>query len=235
MTPPGETVAVVVVTFNRADLLVHMLDGLAAQTRPPDLVVVVDNASTDHTAEVLAARDDLPLHVVHHTENTGGAGGFHTGVREAFDRGADRMWLMDDDVVPAPDCLEVLLRHDEACLMAVREDRHGHLVEKAAVRFDLRSPLAVRPKRDSVETAYGRRDAMPELVEIEVVAFEGFLEGRETDRSPNHVRLGGPVDSRKFLHRFRRNEGAFVHQPVSRDDLFADAEKIAGRKLAAEP
>ncbi|MFN8193572.1 MAG: glycosyltransferase family 2 protein [Nocardioidaceae bacterium] len=175
MTAVTESVAVVVVTFNRADLLGRMLDGLAAQTRVPDLVVVVDNASSDHTAEVLAARDDLPLHVVHQAENTGGAGGFHTGVKEAFDRGADRMWLMDDDVVPAPDCLEVLLGHDEACLMAVREDRHGHLVEKSAVRFDLRSPLAVRPKRDSVETAYGRRDAMPELVEIEVVAFEGFL------------------------------------------------------------
>ena len=51
-----------VVTYNRADLLARMLDGLAAQTRPPDAVIVVDNASTDHTREVLARRaHDLPL------------------------------------------------------------------------------------------------------------------------------------------------------------------------------
>ena len=43
----------VIVTFNRADLLGRMLDGLAAQTRLPDAVFVVDNASTDHTAEVV--------------------------------------------------------------------------------------------------------------------------------------------------------------------------------------
>ena len=51
---PAETVAVVVVTHNRADLLARMLDGLVAQTHPPDAVIVVDNASGDHTSEVLA-------------------------------------------------------------------------------------------------------------------------------------------------------------------------------------
>ena len=44
-------------TYNRADLLARMLDGLAAQTRLPDAVLVVDNASSDHTAEVLERAD----------------------------------------------------------------------------------------------------------------------------------------------------------------------------------
>ena len=57
-----------------------MLDGLAAQTRRPDLVLVVDNASTDETRAVLEARTDLPLEALHLDENTGGAGGFHTGL-----------------------------------------------------------------------------------------------------------------------------------------------------------
>jgi GT2 family glycosyltransferase len=170
-----ETVAVVVVTFNRADLLERMLDGLAAQTRPPDAVIVVDNASTDHTREVLGARTDLPLQAVHAPDNTGGAGGFHQGLAAAYEQGFDRIWLMDDDVLPAPDCLATLLAHDGPCLMAVREDRAGHLVEKSATRFDLRNPLAIRPKTASVETVYGTREAMPAEVPVEVVAFEGFL------------------------------------------------------------
>jgi rhamnopyranosyl-N-acetylglucosaminyl-diphospho-decaprenol beta-1,3/1,4-galactofuranosyltransferase len=171
-----ESVAVVVVTYNRADLLVGMLAGLAAQTRLPDAVLVVDNASSDHTAQVLAdAPEALPLEVVRTEENLGGAGGFHLGVRRAFEAGWDRVWLMDDDVVPATDCLEVLMATDADCLMAVREDRHGNLVEKSALRFDLSNPLAVKPKTAMVETTYLTREAMPERVPLENVAFEGFM------------------------------------------------------------
>jgi Glycosyl transferase family 2 len=177
--PPAERVAVVVVTYNRAELLVGMLDGLAEQTRPPDAVIVVNNASSDHTRGVLDERDDLPLQAIHSLENLGGAGGFHRGVAEAYAQDFDRIWLMDDDVVPAPDCLETLLRHDLPCLMAVREDRRGTLVEKSALHFDLRNPLALRPKRASVDSTFRTRAEMPELVPVEVIAFEGFLVRRD--------------------------------------------------------
>jgi rhamnopyranosyl-N-acetylglucosaminyl-diphospho-decaprenol beta-1,3/1,4-galactofuranosyltransferase len=175
----AETVAIAVVTYNRADLLEGMLAGLAALDRPADAVIVIDNASTDHTPEVLA-RCPLPGLQVHRTaDNLGGAGGFHLAVRTAYEQGFDRIWLMDDDVVPAPDCLSVLMAQDEACLMAVREDTSGALVEKAAIRFDLRNPLAIKPKTRMVETAYGARAAMPERVELQNVAFEGFMVRRE--------------------------------------------------------
>ena len=172
-----ETVAVVVVTFNRADLLTGMLEGLAALDRAPDAVVVVDNHSTDHTPDVLAAeltRGRLPLQVVRTEENLGGAGGFHLGLRTAYEQGWDRFWLMDDDVVPAPDCLSVLMAVDEDCLTSVREDSHGRLCEKAATRFDLTHPWVIKPKTSMVED-FGTREAMPELVEVENVAFEGFM------------------------------------------------------------
>jgi rhamnopyranosyl-N-acetylglucosaminyl-diphospho-decaprenol beta-1,3/1,4-galactofuranosyltransferase len=177
-SPMTETVAVVIVTFNRADLLTGMLDGLAAQTRRPDAVFVVDNASTDHTREVLEARSklgDIPLRLTHSEDNLGGAGGFHLGARLAYDAGYDRIWLVDDDIVPAPDCLAVLMAEDEDCLAAVREDLSGALVEKAAVDFDLKHPLAIRPKRASVDDAYADRASMPPRVEIQNVSFEGFL------------------------------------------------------------
>jgi rhamnopyranosyl-N-acetylglucosaminyl-diphospho-decaprenol beta-1,3/1,4-galactofuranosyltransferase len=170
-----ETVAVVIVTFNRAELLDRMLDGLAAQTHRPDAVIVIDNCSTDHTREVLDARADLPLHVTTTGSNLGGAGGFHVGMRAAYDAGWDRIWLVDDDVVPAPDCLAELMAVDEDCLTSVREDLTGALVEKAAVDFDLRNPLAIRPKRAAVDTTYTDRASMPALVEVQNVAFEGFM------------------------------------------------------------
>lgn len=170
-----ETVAVVIVTYNRADLLARSLDGLAAQTHAPDAVFVVDNASTDHTAEVLASRTDLPLEVITSAENLGGAGGFHLGTKAAYDAGHDRIWLIDDDVVAAPECLAVLMAADEDALMVVREDLAGVLVEKAAIRFDLTNPLAIRPKTASVDSTYATRAEMPERVAVENVAFEGFM------------------------------------------------------------
>ena len=181
MTEPqgDESVAVVVVTYNRGGLLMRMLGGLAASEHRPDAVIVVDNASTDHTPTVLEgvreAHPDLPLQVIRTDENLGGSGGFHLGVRAAHEQGFDRIWLMDDDVVPAPDCLGILMDTDEDCLMAVREDTAGRLVEKAAVTFDLRNPLRIKPKTAMVETTYGERAAMPERVELENVAFEGFM------------------------------------------------------------
>ena len=179
----SESVAVVVVTFNRADLLRGMLAGLAALDRAPDAVYVVNNASTDHTRDVLAEALDsgmLPQLVpIHASDNLGGAGGFRLGLQTAYDRGHDVMWLMDDDVVPAPDCLTRLLETDGSCLIAVRENLAGDLVEKAALRFDLRNPLAIRPKTASVDSTYPTRAAMPATVEVENVAFEGFLVRRE--------------------------------------------------------
>jgi GT2 family glycosyltransferase len=170
-----ETVAVVVVTYNRSTLLEGMLAGLARLDPAPEAVIVVDNASTDDTAAVLG-RSDLPgLQVITSPDNLGGAGGFRLGVETAHRKGVDRIWLMDDDVVPAPDCLGVLLSYDEDCLMAVREDSKGALAEYAATRFDLDHPWVIKPKTGSIVTTYPTRAAMPETVELENVAFEGFL------------------------------------------------------------
>ncbi|WP_300682150.1 glycosyltransferase family 2 protein [Nocardioides sp.] len=174
-TPAAETVAIVVVTYNRADLLEQMLLGLGRLERPADAVIVVNNASSDHTAEVLAASTLAGLQVITSPDNLGGAGGFRRGMEEAWRGGYDRIWLMDDDVVPAPDCLTVLLAADEDCLMAVREGTRGDLAEYAALRFDLTNPLAIKPKTASVVSTYPDRASMPERVALENVAFEGFM------------------------------------------------------------
>ncbi|GGO84661.1 rhamnosyltransferase [Nocardioides phosphati] len=179
MSGQRESVAVVVVTFNRSAMLPGMLDGLAAQTRPADAIIVIDNASTDDTRAVLDARTDLPLQVTTTGANLGGAGGFHLGMLQAYDAGHDRILLMDDDVVPAPDFLEVMVAHEGPCQMAVREDLQGRLVEKAAVRFDLDNPLAIKPKTASVDSTYASRAEMPAEVLVENVAFEGFMVRRD--------------------------------------------------------
>ena len=103
-----ERVIAVVVTHNRRELLVEALDSISAQRRAADAVVVIDNASTDGTADLV--RERYPDVTVRSTNrNLGGAGGFALGIATALDLGADLIWLMDDDTVPKADALAELV------------------------------------------------------------------------------------------------------------------------------
>lgn len=101
---------IVITTFNRADYLAELLASVAALDPAPDGVIVVNNASTDSTVEVIdAVREEFaalasPIPVIHHelAVNSGGAGGFSAGVERALSEGAQWMWLMDDDVTVIP-------------------------------------------------------------------------------------------------------------------------------------
>ena len=89
------TVAVVV-TYNREDLLPKTLAGIASGERVPAAVVIVDNASTDGTAEYLRALDyELPVDCIRLESNMGGAGGFAVGIDRALERhNPDLVWVM---------------------------------------------------------------------------------------------------------------------------------------------
>lgn len=98
----NETVAAVVVTYNRKQLLTECLDALLAQTRPVDKIILIDNASTDGTPDLLKERgyiDNPLLDYVRLFENTGGAGGFYEGLKRGYKKNYDFVWLMDDDCI----------------------------------------------------------------------------------------------------------------------------------------
>jgi hypothetical protein len=100
------SVAAVVVTYNRLALLKECVAALRAQTRPLDEIIVVNNGSTDGTAEWLAGEPGLTVVT---QENQGSSGGQATGTRAAYLAGHDWFWLMDDDTIPYPDSLQNLL------------------------------------------------------------------------------------------------------------------------------
>ena len=110
-----EPVSVVLVTYNRLHLLQKALASVLAQTFPVKEVIVVNNDSTDGTKEWLQTQTGIR---VIHQKNVGGAGGFKTGMAAALEAGAAWVWMMDDDVTVAPDCLENLMKwtHISKCL-----------------------------------------------------------------------------------------------------------------------
>ncbi len=101
--PPSVTV--LVVTFRAREFLAECLDSVAGQTVDHRLLVV-DNASTDGTADLLATAYPH-VTVVRSPVNTGFAGGLAVGLARSQTR-----WtaLLNDDAVAAPDWLAELLR-----------------------------------------------------------------------------------------------------------------------------
>lgn len=99
-----DTIAAIIVTYNRKELLKKCLDSLLYQTIKLDSIIVVDNSSTDGTKEFLIDHnylDNKTLDYIRLNENLGGAGGFYEGIKRGVDRGFDWLWLMDDDGRPS--------------------------------------------------------------------------------------------------------------------------------------
>ena len=104
--PASATIAIV--TYNRSHLLRGLLDSIIAMDPKPGHVVVIDNASSDDTTEVVESyRERLGTELVYRRldTNTGGSGGFSEGMRTAYELGSTWIWLMDDDVEVLPDGL----------------------------------------------------------------------------------------------------------------------------------
>lgn len=98
-----------IVTHNAPGALARCLDAIAGQSVPPAGVIVVDNASSPQVAASALQRPGLPVTVVRSEVNTGPAGGWAMAFESLTCSAYDLAWVLDDDIVPDPDCLEALL------------------------------------------------------------------------------------------------------------------------------
>lgn len=131
------TVGVVIVTYNRKDLLINCIKAISEQTYLPTILYIIDNDSNDGTPEILLENNIIPNLPVknnskdqiieHQTQsindgktplkvkyirkykNEGGAGGFYEGMKQAFEDDNDWIWMMDDDGYASKTCLEKLI------------------------------------------------------------------------------------------------------------------------------
>lgn len=161
----------VVVTYNRKKLLEKNIASLSQQTRRLDSLIIVDNASTDGTRDMLEAKKYMihsGFEVLSLTENIGGSGGFAKGIKYAFEKGADFVWIMDDDALPEIDALKNLLKYasDNINLygsVSIADQRH----------------LSWRLTRVSISSKKGKHfqtvEEVPEVAAVEFLPFLGLL------------------------------------------------------------
>jgi rhamnopyranosyl-N-acetylglucosaminyl-diphospho-decaprenol beta-1,3/1,4-galactofuranosyltransferase len=179
------SVAAVVVTFNRKELLCECLDALRTQTIPLSRIVLVDNASTDGTAELLAEKGYLESGTFDYIRlpiNSGGAGGFHEGVKRAYEAGFEWLWLMDDDVEPMPGALEKMLSRENVsqCIQGCKVFKDGQSedwerwanIDDSGRRFASQEPQS----REYIKAQTGCFEGM--LIHRQIVSKIGFPDKR---------------------------------------------------------
>jgi len=103
MRPENTTVSIVVPTYNEREHIAGLIEGLYAQIKPPLEVIVVDDASTDGTAELVKALEYPNLRIIRRKAR-GLAAAFHRGILESS---GDVIGWMDADATMPP---EVMMR-----------------------------------------------------------------------------------------------------------------------------
>ncbi len=180
-------VAIIVLNYNGADCLLKCLRSLSELRYEDKEIIVADNGSTDDS--FLVAKKGFPSFVfVANGENKGFAGGMNIGMREAFARGADSVWLFNSDASSENDTLDFLVaaakRYPDAGLFSplIFEDG-SEKIWFGAGRVDflrMRTEHTTPPKRLLRQDAYESRflTGCALFIRREVIEKIGFLDER---------------------------------------------------------
>lgn len=205
MTVDSSSVAAVVASYNRKELLEQCLQGLICQTRTVGKIILMDNRSTDGTPEFLAQRGYLNHEAVDYVrlpENVGSAGAFQEGVRRAYEQGHNWFWIMDDDAVPEPDALarifetQVIHKPETGVLSCLVVGTDGRPDERAKAHW-------IDMRRFRTTDVFNGQLPAVEAVECNSATFVGMLVKRDVVD-----RVGFPrgdffiaYDDIEYLHR----------------------------------
>ena len=107
--------AIVIVTYNRRQLLEECVDKAYRQTIPAESIIIINNASTDGTQTYLEELTDenAIYDIINLSQNIGGAGGFSKGIERALQKDVESVLLIDDDAMLERDYMEKLLKARE--------------------------------------------------------------------------------------------------------------------------
>jgi GT2 family glycosyltransferase len=105
-------VTIIVLNWNGARHTLSCLYSLAKTTYSNYSVMVIDNGSSDDS--VASIRSAFPeLQLLETGQNLGYAGGNNVGIREALTQGAEYVWILNNDTVVDPRCLQHMVETAE--------------------------------------------------------------------------------------------------------------------------
>lgn len=184
-------VCVAIVTYNRKELLVSLLQDLENQSYPVSAILMIDNNSNDGTPDLLLEKEiisavktdevttqswkDITIYYYRNSENVGGSGGFAKAFELVRNMQYDCVWAMDDDVSPDVNCLEEMMKYlDEDARMCVPSRGDDNYIDYANTEYDLETLRYFHfneCKRNRLDSRY----ITEPYVEVQDMVFEGPL------------------------------------------------------------
>jgi GT2 family glycosyltransferase len=228
-------VTTIVVTHNRRNSLCKCVYGLLGLNQKLQRILFVDNASTDQPHDALGKAglfDESCMTYLILKTNLGGAGGFHWGMRYAYEKtDCDWFWLMDDDAIAHPDALAELMR------VAVDE---GNLYGSTPV-CGSRLSWAVTIRGQSGKHRLEEAAFMPDHAAVEFLPFIGLLVHRRLVQKIGFPDPGYFIAADDFEYSVRaRKAGAKIiqagrsrieHPPASTYSMRILGKTLYGLKL----
>lgn len=119
-------ISVIVLNWNGSQLLDQCLSSLMLQTYSPLEIIVVDNASTDHSIDFI--KDKFPgIKLIVNERNLGYGAGNNIGIRESRGR---YIMILNNDTRVEPDCIEELRKSIE------KNNKYGACAAKILLKSD---------------------------------------------------------------------------------------------------
>jgi GT2 family glycosyltransferase len=220
-------------TMNDAAVIEQLLEGLGRQTRPPDAILIVDNASTDGTLDRTFPEN---VTIIRNPENLGTAGAARIGCAHALEHGFDWVWIFDADSVPEPDALEKLLafferlpreQREQVCFLAGRPLTETGEIKQAPIRLE-----------GSWGMTYVPVASAEEFTQCDCILWSGSLY-----RTAAIARIGLPsadyvLDAAELEYGYRARQLGFTSYVVHNSTTHHDVGRPAGvtrRRLRLGP
>ncbi len=207
-------VAILVPAWNEARVLTGTVDRLMTLDYPPDRlrVYVVDDASTDDTASIMAIKQtQYPGSVFHLRREKGGEGKSHTlnyGLSVVLGEGwMEALLIMDADVVFLPDTLRKMTRHlaDDKVGAVTCYIKEGSVPSRTLTRF--------------IEYEYITAQAAGRRAQNVLGAVACLAGGAQLHSRANLEALGGRIDT----------------STLAEDTFTTLMTQLGGRRVVFEP
>lgn len=186
----GMKIAIIVLNYNNHRDTAECLRSLAGLDYPDYSVTVVDNCSSDGSAERLSGEFPHVFFLCNHT-NLGFADGNNQGIRHALEEGADLVWLLNNDTVVEPGALRGLVEAAEA------EPRAGIL---GSVVYYYDQPERVNFAGGRVVRYLGKGIHLTTLTEGAAPFETDFVTGASLMVRADAAGEAGVLDGRFFLY-----------------------------------
>jgi glycosyltransferase involved in cell wall biosynthesis len=160
-------VSVLIPTYNRAYIIRDALQSALAQTYPDFEIIVVDDGSTDNTADVVNSLGDRRIRYLQHPANRGCSAGYNTAISEAT---GELVAPLDSDDLWKPEYLERQVRFlrdhpDIGAVFCDLELQEKTVTYPSMMKFMRAFPRMLQAKPSSEEYVFSGREVYLCLLE----------------------------------------------------------------------